>query len=147
MPTGTKCQNFASGPSGDKTFHFRNYNLRKSIHYPYGAPYFHFNAHRINLKQNGSDIDVTAQLRVNSHGFKTNATAPVGVAPQILYTVSFGNGSVKEVPNWLDVPFDCNTQNGLRTLSSSIPGEDANDAIEVCWDLVRAYRIVECGSL
>ena len=155
MPNA-KCQNMAGGPSGNKTFHFRNYKLQRLHHEPAGPPYFLFNAHRINLTQNGSDIDVTATLRVNSLGYKTSSTAdsqrpysPQGVAPTIQYAVTFGNNgnnTVVTVPDLLTVPFECDTHNQPRQMSSSIAGHDANDAVLVCWTIETEYRIVECGS-
>ncbi len=146
MPNGTKSGDQPSGPSGDKTFRFKNYMIRKKNHEPYGAPYFRLKSHEIKLKQNGPNIDVTAQLRVKSHGFKTDASDPKGEVPRIYYTVKFGNEVPVEVQNFLDVWFDCNTQNDMRTQNSSIMARDADDVVEVCWDFANRYRVVKCGS-
>ena len=146
MQTDWKCKDQASGPSGNRTFHFRNYKLQVNNHHPNGPPYFHFNGHKINLRQSGNDISVTAQLRVNSHGYKTSAKHPAGVAPQIGYQVTFSDSSVENVPALLTVPFECETSNQLCKESATIGGRNANDVVKVCWVFSTEYRIVECGS-
>ena len=105
-----RCAVRPTGPAGNKTFRFKPHNFSRELS-DNQRPYFQFLQHTLDLQKNGNDVDVTASLRVHSHGYKTSGTAPEpGRAPRISYTLRSDTGDAVTLSDVAVADFEDDTR-------------------------------------